>query len=469
MSSNSFPKSSYLWASFLIASLLLIANSSSANQTHVSAFDYVKADDRSKTTRVEQQHRTDSFPEHWRISNNLEIVNLDVGQSFQIRLPDAQALIVRIDKKNILANGDIQLLGTFSNGGRVIYTIGAKSSFASIQSKRHNWSIDLNAGNQQILIDNSTLTSNNVDLRNDIRISPELIAHAKGMTTEKFALMKKQALAKNEITTIDILIAYSKEFDQLFNSPTTRINQLIAFSNDAYQRSGILLKLRLVKTQEIAFNNSTNIGTLLDQATNSRGAFSSLGSLRNSNGADLVAVLAASANNFSSSGIAWVSGGFADTAFSVTRLSRGCCDSVFAHELGHNLGSGHEHRSANPRQSSPCGFNYTGYACGHGNAQAGWGTIMSYLDSRVIGHLFSNLDRDCLGSPCGIAEGQANPADNRTSFNITRLLVAKFRQDATPIIPDPEPEPDPEPDLTRPTKPSKKINWLTPILDLLNN
>ena len=188
------------------------------------------------------------------------------------------------------------------------------------------------------------------------------------------------------------------------------------------------LSYGLAHSRQISFNNSANIGTLLDQVTNGTNAFSRVPALRNQYYADMVAVLPFSTGG-SVAGIAWVNGDRERYAYSVSQFAVWGSDSVFAHELGHNLGSGHERRSANPTQSSPCSGGYTGYSCGHGNGSEG--TIMSYLNDAAWNSVFSNPDLDCNGEPCGIAKGKSNAADNKTSFNITGPLIEAFRVDTT--------------------------------------
>lgn len=236
---------------------------------------------------------------------------------------------------------------------------------------------------------------------------------------------------------IRMLFVHSAEFGSGFSSPTARINQLVSFTNSSLQRSGIDIEFTVAHIEEIGFNNNLTTSTTLSQVTNAQGSFNGVPALRDQHGADMVAVLSF-AEGFSSNGVAWVNGSNPDLAFSSTRLSPNCCDSVFAHELGHNLGSGHERSSVNPSGASPCtSFNFTGYSCGHGNIGNGWGTIMSRLNSGVVDDVFSNPSLSCLGEPCGIAQGSSNSADNFASFNITRSLVAAFRSDPTTITPVP--------------------------------
>lgn len=407
-----------------------------------------------------QSQVTKSAPQlnTWRISLSPALKSIAAGSMLRIPLPDGDALDVVISSSKLLENGDTQIIGEFADGGRALLTLNEKASFGSIISDDHNLVLSWDQTTGQILVDRAGLPDRNDTLSPDFMIPDGFDLQKRSTAIARPSAIQQQQINSGSKTRIDILIVYSSEFAGLFGSPQTRINQLIGFSNDAFDRSGILIQLNLVSAVELPFNNNRGEGAILSDATASRGDFSGLAALRNQVGADLVAVLPGSPGSFAS-GVAWISGDNPNTAFSVTRLSPGCCDSVFTHEIGHNLGSGHEHRSANPSQPSPCGSNFTGYSCGHGNSSAGWGTIMSYLNDRAIGYKFSNLDATCLGQPCGIAAGNPNAADNRTSFNISRSLVANFRSAVGTPPPDPPPPP-PEPvPVTEP--------WLSIIINLV--
>ena len=202
--------------------------------------------------------------------------------------------------------------------------------------------------------------------------------------------------------------------------------------------------------EQINFNNAAAENTLLDQITFANGAFTSVPTLRNQVGADMVALLALD-DPFSARGLAWVNGESADFAYSVTKISVQVGDSVFAHEIGHNMGSGHEHAAVSPGVPGPCESFFRSYACGHGNSAAGWGTIMSRLNDEAVGFRFSNLDSDCFGQPCGVPAGQANPADNRLAFNESRRLIANFRRTVIP----------------NPNDPASNVGWLSAVISLL--
>lgn len=372
------------------------------------------------------------------IEINKNITELSIGDQFKLPLPDGKFLEIKLNKKMSLSNGDIQFIGTFggSLNGSAVLTFGEKATFANISSPYHNYSIGIDENQTTFLVNNrfSSLKFNEGD---DAMYPPDFqpMSHLKGLNQKK---TDDQIVAtKTGDSVVTLLAIYSQEFANGFGSPTTRINQMIAFTNDAYTRSGVNIELQLAHAEQVNFNNSANTGTLLDESRRGINDFSTVHALRDQHYADLVAVLPYSSSN-GISGIAYISGNSPNFAYSVSQFASFGSDALFAHEIGHNLGSGHERISANSSQQDPCTGGYTGYSCGHGNGEEG--TIMSYLNDSAWNFVFSNPDLDCEGEPCGIAEGSANPADNRTSFNITGPLVAEFR--VNPNVDDPDVDSD---------------------------
>ena len=384
-----------------------------------------------------------------RINRNMSALN--IGDQLSLPLPNGDSLRLRIDKKWSAPNGDVQLTGRFNGDGSAVMTFGTNSFFANFSNEEHNYGISIDGNHQPFLI-NHKASSYKIDLGNDMRVP-------RGMPVKKSRNSSIQISARiataNNKSVITLLVLYSPQFANGFANPVTRINQMIAFTNEAYARSGIHIELQLAHARRISFNNNANIGTLLDQVTNGTNAFSAVPTLRNRYFADMVAVLPFSTGG-SVSGIAWINGNRQEYAYSVSQFAAWGSDSVFAHELGHNLGSGHERISANSSQNSPCSGGFTGYSCGHGNGSEG--TIMSYLDDRTWNYVFSNPRLNCIGEPCGITQGQPNAADNKSSFNITGPLVEAFRIGNTPPPPPSPPSPPPK-------KPGHSN--LLPVLELL--
>ncbi len=253
---------------------------------------------------------------------------------------------------------------------------------------------------------------------------------------EQRKIIDQNARSAKTTTTVDIMVLYDATFMVRHANPVARINQLINITNTAYIDSGIAMRLKLVHSATIPLSPTTTNRTALDLITNGQAPFNSVSTLRDRYGADLVSFV----RPFNQAahlgcGVAWISGGThpanMDYGFSV--VSEGndingnnffCSEYTFAHEIGHNLGSGHERPGVNPNQGAPCNGGVTGYSCGHG-VHNSFGTIMTYLRPRA--ELFSNPAFSCNGSPCGVSAGSSLSADNAASFNITVTNVAAYR------------------------------------------
>jgi hypothetical protein len=361
------------------------------------------------------------------ININKKVASMAAGQIFIFPLPDGNSIEITVASVSTLQNGDTLLKGSFgANGnGSAIITFGVNATFANISSAEHSYSISLDE-NQNTLLINNALINLEIDKSNDMVYPPDFEPMSHTREAVQTPSNKRTAKMNSGLSEVTLLFIYSNEFANGFTNPVTRINQMIAFTNDAYMRSGINIELKLAHARKINFNNSENIGTLLSQARLGTGSFSTVHSLRDQYYADMVAVLPFRSGG-SIGGVAYVNGNSQSYAYSVSQFAPYGSDSLFAHEIGHNLGSGHERISANSSQPDPCGGGYTGYACGHGNGSEG--TIMSYLNDRAWDFVFSNPGLDCDGEPCGIAQGSPNAADNKTSFNITGPLIEVFRVD----------------------------------------
>jgi len=366
------------------------------------------------------------------IEMNRKSSAVNAGDMVKFPLPDGTVLNITVTRKKFTENGDTQITGQYQADGTAIITYGKDSTFANFTSSSHSYGIGIDANKQSFLVDykNSNFELN---LGNDARFPPgfQQMRHLNRKRSSPPAIA--QRLLPNGKYEVTLLAVYSPQFAAGFTNPETRINQMIAFSNAAYDRSGINIEMRLAHAQQLSFSNSSSTGTLLSQVTNGTGDFSSVNAIRNQYYADLVAVLPFTTSG-SIGGIAWVNGDSEAFAYSVSQFAVWGSDALFAHEIGHNLGSGHERLSANASQPDPCNGGYTGYACGPGNGTEG--TIMSYLNDAAWGFVFSNPLLTCTNQngsmqSCGIANGSSNAADNKTSFNITAPLVSDFRIDTS--------------------------------------
>lgn len=405
------------------------------SQTSISAFSF--STDLGVNQFNARTNNTTPTVHSWPITLNSDFFQLTEGSPFIMPLPSGESISAEVTSRINFENGDVQLISSILSGGSIVMTLGDNIAFGSIDTEEISFSIGLNSERQITLVDNQEML-NELDLSNDMRFPPTVTTEGRAASTARsYEELETLSAAMTFESTIDLLVVYSSEFASLFNAPQTRINQLVSFTNTSFANSGILINIRLVASVQINFDNTNfdssfsqvfnDLNTTLDDSTNGVGDFSNLPSLRNQYGADLVAVLSANTNNGSAAGLAWVlnSSESSVNGVSTTMLPSSGADAVFAHELGHNLGSVHE--------IGDCNGGYTGFSCGFRDNNNGWATIMSSGgNTSVIGNLFSNTDNDCLGLTCGLA----GSADNRTSFNMSRLVVAEFR-DEVMISPPP--------------------------------
>lgn len=359
------------------------------------------------------------------IDVNRTIAQLKEGDTLKIPMPDGAVMELEIYRTATAPNGDLQLWGKneVTNDWLVI-TFGKKQVYASFGGESKTYSIGWDQLSGTVLID-AKQVQRSIDLGDDIKIPPVGARnHRAGRASSS---PPKSAMTSKAV--IRVLAVYSNQFAAGFPDPEARVNQMLAFTNGAYDRSGINVELQLAYGYQLGFNNSASTGQLLDDVTDGVGVFSNVSAIRSKYYADMVAVLPYVGNS-GVAGIAWIAGRNINYAYSVSQFASWGSDSVFAHEIGHNLGSGHERASANSGQPSPCDNRWTfeDYACGHGNGSQG--TIMSYLNDAAWNYVFSNPDLDCNGEPCGVPAGQTNQADNRRAFNESGPITEAFFIDA---------------------------------------
>jgi hypothetical protein len=253
----------------------------------------------------------------------------------------------------------------------------------------------------------------------------------------------------DDASFIDVMVLYTSAAAAAAGG-TSAMNSLIASSisvtNTSYSNSNVPQRVRLVYSAPIAYTESGDIQTDLDNVTNGAGAFSGVPALRNSYAADLVALMTNTPGS-AYCGIAWlmasVSSGFASSAYSVVEQSCAVGALTFPHELGHNMGLRHDWYVDN---------HTTPYSYAHGHVNVGttpttrWVTIMSYKDkcfdqgvSCTRLPYWSNPSLTYFGTAMGVPGGTStacalrnvsNPAcdaDDHLALNNTALTVANFR------------------------------------------
>ena len=217
------------------------------------------------------------------------------------------------------------------------------------------------------------------------------------------------------------------------------IDLFVTETNQAYENSGVIHRIRLVLREEVDYvedgDSGIDLGRLQDD---SDGYMDHVHDLRDAYAADLVHLLADSDDV---GGTAVRRGAFGLTA-SASALT-------FAHELGHNMDLRHDrYASGVPRTGFRYGYvNQRAFEPG-APVSARWRTIMSY--NRQCAHVggfnctripyFSNPDKTYNGDPTGVpvdnpSTGVDGAADGVRGLNERRQITANFRRSSASTTP----------------------------------
>jgi hypothetical protein len=203
---------------------------------------------------------------------------------------------------------------------------------------------------------------------------------------------------------------------------TAQVQQGIAQTNLAFANSRVHATLRCVDLEEVQYAESGSLQTDLDSLRAGEGAFSGVAGLRAEYGADLVSLwTAATADASGEAGLAFqpqdLSQPDPTQGYSVVEEKWADDNYVFAHEIGHNLGAGHDRSDPSPR-AIPYAYGQTMTV----DVQA-VGDIMS---DGVRVPYFSNpavkLDGVATGSP----DNSRDPADNARVMNQFAPVISGY-------------------------------------------
>lgn len=249
--------------------------------------------------------------------------------------------------------------------------------------------------------------------------------------------------------TVDIMVLYTKGAQAVPNGHDidARIASYIEYTNTAYAKSGVNIRLRLVHKQLLDWANYYHVS---DPNLRNFTADSQVQRLREQYGADLVHLInrAGKSQNYVSCGTAWLgdgnknsdlfNSGAKEIAYGLTGVD--CGLSTFAHELGHNMGLRHSYeqdvKNGYYNQDGHDGTHEWGRGYG---VQDKFSTIMGYphmFGTHIRVPVFSNpqnSNSDCANQACGIPDH----ADAVRALNAMASQIAAFRPTKVPLTANP--------------------------------
>jgi hypothetical protein len=294
--------------------------------------------------------------------NSAEMLALVPGEEVQLFLPNATAHAVVFEHVQSHGGGMESWVGYLKGQGRdkrVILTTGPAGSFGVIDTPEgsfrvvpgpgHDWLVDMTKEQLYLPIPK---------LENDALFPPLPEKHPSLPTGEATYAFKGSVLkdtcgiSRPAPVDIDLMVvATTGLVNNLGAGLLTRLNFLVTRANTSYCDSGVGINLRLVnvtvvnypddtavKSNSQALNAISPLSGSFDSAT-----FGNIETIRTQVKADMVSLLR-NGSSFGGSGVAWVEGVSANPNYMYSVVT-GCvagCESVFIHELGHNMGNMHD-------------------------------------------------------------------------------------------------------------------------------
>ncbi len=336
-------------------------------------------------------------------------------------------------------NGDTSILGQLpDNKGQISATLGNNSIFGQMHiGKTHYILTTEGSGSFVIKLPQTGLDYNGCNFE-----------HTNNNGKKNTAILNKNKISKANNTVIDFLVLYSQEITDRYpgNLLETRLNQYFNLSNQVFANSNVDLSIRLVATKQTTYKPfNSNFEARNDLQLSLSGVnisgLETVKSDRELYGADMVVLMRPhNIETRGNCGIAFFptlnsEGTDFDSSYGVHIMSDGmsswsiCTDQLLVHELGHNLGAGHNNAPPNQRFiPAAAGFAKLGqFATVMGSF--GTGRPERFLELNT----FSNPNIQCGGVACGSAED----FNNVNVINQLKDVVANY-QPTISNLPTPE-------------------------------
>lgn len=265
----------------------------------------------------------------------------------------------------------------------------------------------------------------------------DLFNKMKELKSVKLKSNKEQTFSQMSVggdNFIDVLVIYTNDVSNSSADPESVIESQMDFTNQALEDSCANFRMRIVAQQSVNYTEAADavadLNCITDPGHVACGAndLTAVAGLRETHGADLVQFITNTSNYC---GLAWVGSEPFDSDYGYSVKHFLCGASTMTHELGHNMGLGHDRFETGygPRENSPYGYGH-----GHVDLVNKTRTIMSYADQCTY-----------LGIPCqrigifsnptinknGQAQGDHGFSDATKRINLTYPYVANFKNSAS--------------------------------------
>jgi hypothetical protein len=259
---------------------------------------------------------------------------------------------------------------------------------------------------------------------------------------EMVAALEGRRLFTNPVV-IDLLAVFTPGAAAEIGSEAllrSRLQDSVDATNRAMNNSHIAVSVRLVHVDPVTYTGQQDLYLDRTALAAGTGALSGVVALRNTYGADLVTMIVE--NQFGGGNAALMAAPLNDPANGSTRAfsaiaanSLAPYNYTIAHELGHNLGAGHERGNTIDPAVGPFPYSY-GYRFTGGDGIV-YHDLMSYAPGVEVPY-YANPAVQVHGVPGGVPAGMPNEADLALTFAQTAPVVSAYRAsvvvDVTPTV-----------------------------------
>jgi len=326
---------------------------------------------------------------------------------FEMRLPGDELLT--FESIDVSVNAGVRTLKGSIAGGSILLTTDGTRGFGYVLIDGKYYVIDT-VNNDPLIVEASSLPSPSLITKgwgNDFEINYDLILEQMS-SVESGGISEQSVLA---LSIVDVAFFYDQALadSEGLQSPRTRAQAAVDFTNAAIAMHGVELELRLVYVGALATPLVGDPWSVFVTDTDKWTTASDFG-------ADLLHYI----YNFGDE--SYCGRGYLPGQVAVSAAE--CGSFTIAHELGHNMGLHHDRANGSDIGTPYSGYNY-GYICGNS------GTIMAYWSPRVPHYSTPLLQNG--GENCGIEIGQPDAAYNGAVLDVTRDSTAAFTPDQTTI------------------------------------